>query len=65
MSDTTIVVGDDGPYAVFGEFVVRDGDGNDFPVAGEAYLCRCGPSSEKPFCDGTHNAESFDSAPRA
>jgi CDGSH-type Zn-finger protein len=28
-------------------------------------LCRCGQSSNKPFCDGTHNRCGFESAVEA
>ena len=55
MADTTVSTTDNGPYWVSGNFVVSDADGNEFPVQGEAYLCRCGQSEEKPFCDGSHN----------
>ena len=42
-----------------------DAEGNEFPVQGEAYLCRCGQSEEKPFCDGSHNLAGFSDACRA
>jgi len=32
-----------------------DADGNKFPAEKRMALCRCGASTEKPFCDGTHS----------
>lgn len=65
MADTTIVSTDNGPYWASGNFVVTDADGNEFPVDGDAYLCRCGQSGEKPFCDGSHNSAGFTDESRA
>jgi CDGSH-type Zn-finger protein len=50
----------DGPVEVAGELVVVDPSGAAAPP-GETpiYLCRCGQSSEKPFCDGTHKKVGF------
>ena len=37
--------------------------GNDYEVQARYTLCRCGHSSNKPFCDGTHaSVEAFDPA---
>ena len=58
MSDTAstrIVPLPDGPYAVTGplEIARHDGDATQRPPA-TVYLCRCGRSANKPFCDGSH-----------
>ena len=45
-----------------------DVDGNEYNVGdpGEAIvLCRCGGSTTKPFCDGTHSKVGFQAAERA
>ncbi len=62
-----IKVRDDGPYKVTGPVVLEDVDGRRFvvedgrPIA----LCRCGASTRKPFCDGSHRASGFASCVRA
>ena len=65
MADTTVSTSDNGPYWVSGDFTVVAVAWKKFPVQGEAYLCRCGQSGEKPFCDGTHNMVGFSDACRA
>lgn len=56
-----------GPIKVEGPFTIEDGAGNPFTIeAGKmAFLCRCGQSSKKPFCDGTHRTCGFQSEVKA
>lgn len=56
-----ITLFDDGPYEVVGPIVLQDENGTTISVeAGEpVYLCRCGGSVTKPFCDGTHSKIGF------
>ena len=63
----TIKVKHNGPYLVDGPFRLTDADGNEYVLeAGKKYnLCRCGGSTNKPFCDGTHSKIGFDAAERA
>lgn len=57
---------DNGPYLVKGPVVVTDAEGNEFPAERETIaLCRCGGSTTKPFCDGTHSKAGFQAAERA
>ncbi|MGQ9572268.1 MAG: CDGSH iron-sulfur domain-containing protein [Dehalococcoidia bacterium] len=66
MAETTITPMDDGPYVVKGPVKVIDPAGNEFPAQGRTVaLCRCGNSSIKPFCDGTHAKVGFKSKERA
>ncbi len=64
MSDTKIDLTKNGPLKVSGDFTIEDEKGNliDTINMDEVYLCRCGNSSEKPFCDGTHAICHFDSS---
>ncbi len=66
MSQVTITVRKDGPYRVEGELTLLDADGNQIPLPGPRFsLCRCGASSRKPFCDGTHSKIGFKGAAAA
>ena len=65
MADTTITIRKNGPYAVTGTFELKDADGNVYPAKTTMMLCRCGASTNKPFCDGTHSKVGFEAAQRA
>lgn len=63
----TVTPRDNGPYRVAGPVILQDTAGGrwELPEGKAVFLCRCGQSSEKPFCDGSHNAAGFESAVRA
>lgn len=67
MSDgVTITVNDNGPYMIEGPCRVTDAEGAVWDVAGpKVWLCRCGASTNKPFCDGAHKEAGFASCDRA
>jgi CDGSH-type Zn-finger protein/uncharacterized Fe-S cluster protein YjdI len=48
-----------GPLMVNGSLEVCSGTGRTVSRVGEAFLCRCGGSSKKPYCDGTHQVIGF------
>ena len=64
MADTTIQVRDNGPYLIRGGATITDADGNTFETQDVIALCRCGHSTNKPFCDAAHKANNFESCPR-
>lgn len=43
-----------GPLLVYGKLTVKDANGNEIEKNKVTAFCRCGGSSNKPFCDGTH-----------
>jgi CDGSH-type Zn-finger protein len=57
----TIKIAENGPLIVEGEFKLIDANGNEIPAVKKA-LCRCGGSTTKPFCDGTHSKIGFQGA---
>src|SRR5271170_7415900 len=73
-TNTKIEVTKDGPYLVSGslplseQWIVTNAQGDSldyregkkFPAQPQCYLCRCGQSANKPFCDGTHAKINFD-----
>lgn len=65
-NDVTLTPTDNGPTIVKGPFRIVDVEGHEIPTTGSAVaLCRCGASSQKPFCDGTHVTIGFQSTVRA
>ena len=55
----TVVISNNGPLYVSGDLKI-DGIADDMPgVRYRVALCRCGDSSNKPFCDNTHEQKGF------
>ncbi|MDR5590515.1 CDGSH iron-sulfur domain-containing protein [Christiangramia sp. SM2212] len=72
MSKTKLTVLSNGSLKVQGDFEIVDKDGNVYDLGGRELvsLCRCGLSTNKPFCDGSHrnhfehDAKAFDLPPK-
>ena len=65
-----VVATKNGPYLLTGDLSqleLRDGDGNLYDFSGKSriFLCRCGASTKKPFCDGQHSRIGFQAAEAA
>jgi CDGSH-type Zn-finger protein len=60
---TKVTVNNNGPLRLEGDFTIQDAAGREFGLAGRTVisLCRCGFSENKPFCDGSHNRQGFQS----
>jgi CDGSH-type Zn-finger protein len=70
MPQVRITVKRNGPYRVEapeGTLELVDADGNVYDLTGKPAfsLCRCGASTKKPFCDGTHTQIGFAAAEAA
>ena len=50
----------DGPIQLVGNLQLESGDGSHAMLcSGQTWLCRCGHSENKPFCDGAHKGVGF------
>ncbi len=68
MAEVEIKARENGPYRVQGPIRLIDADGNEYDLSargGAVSLCRCGGSTNKPFCDGTHSQIGFQAAEAA
>ncbi len=71
MDPVTITVRENGPLVIEGDDMARvrlvDHAGAVIPTEGRKRisLCRCGASTKKPFCDGTHSKIGFQAAAQA
>jgi CDGSH-type Zn-finger protein len=70
MAQVKITVRPNGPYRVEapeGTIQLVDQDGREYDIQGKTAfsLCRCGASTKKPFCDGTHSKIGFQAAEAA
>ena len=69
MAEVKITVRPNGPFRVEGLENVKlvDIDGNEWDLSGKpaVSLCRCGASTNKPFCDGQHSKIGFQAAEAA
>jgi CDGSH-type Zn-finger protein len=67
MADVQITASENGPYLVKGDIELVDHNGEPVSTEGKSVvaLCRCGGSTTKPFCDGTHSKVGFQGALKA
>ncbi len=49
-----------GPYLIKTECLIVHSDGREETKTGTVALCRCGASSNKPYCDGGHRKIGFE-----
>lgn len=57
---TAVQVLVDGPVRVAGPCVITHANGREELREKDVFLCRCGHSSNKPFCDGAHKKAGFE-----
>jgi CDGSH-type Zn-finger protein len=60
MSDQTKITAlVNGPLMVEGTIHIGKSDGTHEVKENKSFLCRCGHSANKPFCDGAHKKNNF------
>jgi len=59
MKTTKITATENGPFKIVNASKIENAKGTLLSQEEELWLCRCGGSKNKPFCDGTHNTNGF------
>jgi uncharacterized Fe-S cluster protein YjdI len=59
-ADSIVEIAPNGPLLVYGNITVKDSEGNATQKNKVTAFCRCGASSNKPYCDGTHRKINFE-----
>jgi CDGSH-type Zn-finger protein/uncharacterized Fe-S cluster protein YjdI len=54
-----VIPSPNGPFTLKGEVELLSADGQVRHTGNRMFLCRCGASGNKPFCDGTHAKTGF------
>ena len=67
MADVKIEIRENGPNRISGPIDIVDASGANYTIPEGRWvsLCRCGQSSEKPFCDGAHRDAGFQAESQA
>jgi uncharacterized Fe-S cluster protein YjdI len=60
VAETIVETMPNGPLLVYGNVTVKDTNGNLTKKNNVTAFCRCGGSSNKPFCDGSHKKIGFE-----
>jgi uncharacterized Fe-S cluster protein YjdI len=58
--NTVVEVLENGPLLIYGNLKVKDKVGNESLKSQTTAFCRCGASSNKPYCDGSHIRVAFE-----
>jgi uncharacterized Fe-S cluster protein YjdI len=59
-AETIVETTPNGPLMVYGNVTIKDSKGNLTKKNNATAFCRCGASSNKPFCDGSHKKIGFE-----
>jgi uncharacterized Fe-S cluster protein YjdI len=59
-AESIVEVMPNGPLLVYGNITVKDKEGHETHKNKVTAFCRCGASSNKPYCDGTHTKIGFE-----
>lgn len=57
--ENIVEVSPNGPLLIYGNITIKDASGHETKKHKVTALCRCGASSNKPYCDGTHKKIGF------